>query len=136
MYTVTNDFVPGLKCQREINWELALGKAATQDREPTPPQKVFKAKNDNLLLLDKYPEGVDLGDHYWGKWREKPYEIERGSLMDHRPLERIAEEVGYIRRTKLAEIVRTLRDGADLGIEGEGRWPSHGRNNISIETYG
>ena len=37
---------------------------------------------------------------------------------------------------KLEEIIRTLENGADLGIIGEGRWPSHGPNNPSAYEFG
>ena len=39
-------------------------------------------------------------------------------------------------KLKLDEITRTLIAGADLGIEGEGRWASHGPNNHSALEYG
>ena len=94
------------------------------NREKSPPTNVFKPKNKNLHILDNYPGDQDLGDSYWKHWVENPYKRKKGSIMDYTQVERVAKEVGYTRLMKVDEIIKTLRDGANLGIEGEGRWPS------------
>ena len=114
----------------------ALDEASRMRREESPPLKVFKPKNLNIPILERYPTGVDLGENYWSSWRCNPYRAEKGSLMDHTQIARIADEVGYERAAKVEKIISTLRDGADLGIEGEGRWPSEGVNDPSVEVYG
>ena len=121
---------------KEIKWRDALEVAATMNREEDPPLKKFVPRNKNLPILDSYPVGEDLGEDYWGTWIENPYRVQLGSMMNHEAVESIAEEVGYLRKTKVEEIVRTLKYGADLHIEGEGRWPSVGKNKESIATHG
>ena len=121
---------------KEIKWRDALEVSASRDRQEDPPLKNFVPRNKNLPILDSYPVGKDLGEEYWGTWIENPYRVQPGSMMDHEAVEHIAGEVGYLRKTKVEEIVKTLKYGADLHIEGEGRWPSVGRNKESIATHG
>ena len=47
-----------------------------------------------------------------------------------------AERLEMKEKLKLEEIIKTLENGADLGIEGDGRWPSHGPNNSSALEFG
>ena len=54
--------------------------------------------------------------------------------MDHTGIERIATELE--RKLEMAVIITNLRDGAHLGITGEGRWPSCVVNNPSVGMYG
>ena len=120
----------------DLAWNRALQEAFDMGLEETPAMKVFTPKNRNLQILEEYPIGEDLGEEYCRGWYNNPYKPDRGSFMDHTQIERIADEVGYKRRLKMKEIITNLRDGADLGITGEGRWPSVGVNNPSVAQYG
>ena len=64
------------------------------------------------------------------------YKQERGSLIDHDKVIEIAERLELPEKAKVQEIATMLEYGADLGIEGEGRWPSEGPNNESVYAYG
>ena len=44
--------------------------------------------------------------------------------------------MGYRWQTKVNEIVKIMIKGADLGITGEGRWPSIGENSPNTEVFG
>ena len=48
----------------------------------------------------------------------------------------ISERLELPEKAKVQEIATMLEYGADLGIEGEGRWPSEGPNNESVYDYG
>ena len=39
-------------------------------------------------------------------------------------------------KEKVEEIAVMLEYGANLGVEGEGRWPSVGKNNSSVYDFG
>ena len=39
-------------------------------------------------------------------------------------------------KEKVEEIAVMLEHGANIGVEGEGRWPSVGKNNSSVYTFG
>ena len=39
-------------------------------------------------------------------------------------------------QAKMKEIAEMLEHGADLGIEGEGRWASEGENNTTVYEFG
>ena len=47
-----------------------------------------------------------------------------------------ADRLSMQGKLKLEEIMWTLENGADLGIKGEGRWPSYGPNNPSAYEFG
>ena len=106
-----------------------------QALEEEPKLKQFDPKNENLPILKEYSE--DLGEEYWASWVKKPYEPETArSWIEPDRLKEEAERLGMTEKLKLAEINRTLKEGANLGIEGEGRWASHGPNNPSALQFG
>ena len=103
--------------------------------EDKPELKKFKPKNDNLPILETYSE--ELGNDYWDNWVKTPYEPETArSWIKPEELRHEAERLGMKEKLKLAEIIRNLEEGANLGIEGEGRWASHGPNNPSALEFG
>ena len=57
-------------------------------------------------------------------------------MVDHDALLRVAKRLKYPDMGKVSYICDFLREGASLGIEGEGRWPSAGRNNKSNMEFG
>ena len=66
-----------------------------------------------------------------------PYEPENNkSWIKPEELRKEAERIGMKEKLKLDEIVKTLEEGANLGVKGEGRWSSRGRNNPSTLEFG
>ena len=65
-------------------------------------------------------------------WEANSNKQERGSLIDHDKVIEIAERQELPEKAKVQEIATMLEYGADLGIEGEGRWPPEGPNNESV----
>ena len=103
--------------------------------EVSPPLKNFQPRCSNLPILDDYGVG-DLGEEYWASWNKKPYVPKKGSIVDHEALMRAAKRLNYPDMSKVQYICDFLKEGASLGIQGEGRWPSAGRNNSSVLDYG
>ena len=103
--------------------------------EEAPPLKGFKPRCKNLPILEDY-KAQDLGEEYWSKWVKKPYMPKVGSIVDHEALLRAAKRLDYPDIGKVHYICDFLKEGASLGIKGEGRWPSAGRNNSSVLDYG
>ena len=116
-------------------WEIALEQANLQVLEEAPKLKLFEPKNLNLPILSEYSD--NMGEKYWESWVKMPYAPETAkSWIDPTKLREEAERLGMTEKLKLDEITRTLIAGADLGIEGEGRWASHGPNNPSALEFG
>ena len=115
-------------------WEKKMSKATRMPPEKEPDLKVFAPVNPNLEVLGNY-EG-DLGDHYWNKWEKNPYRKEKGSFIKHEEVRKVAEEMKFREERKVEEIAVMLEHGANLGIEGEGRWPSQEKNNKSVYLFG
>ena len=107
-----------------------------QDWEQEPIKKVFKAKNKNVPILKTYPRGQDFGEEYWSKWIRNEYSRTKGSLIDHVKFGRVAQELGYGNIKKIEYIKDFLENGAVLGVESNGRWPSVGKNSPSAYEYG
>ena len=114
-------------------WEKKLDKAVRMEKEVEPPLKTFKAVNENLIILEEYDKV--LGDDYWAVWEANDYRQERGSLIDHDKVIEISERLELPEKAKVQDIATMLEYGADIGIEGEGRWPSEGPNNVSVYDY-
>ena len=104
--------------------------------EVAPALKVFRPKCENLNILEEYKAGIDFGDEYWGKWRQRPYEVMNGSMVNHKALLEVAKELKYPDMNKVHYVVNMLEHGAVLGVEQEGRWPSRGENKSSAYLYG
>ena len=104
--------------------------------EVSPGLKSFHPKCSNLDVLDDYRAGVDLGDVYWSKWRKNPYSNVCGSMVDHTALLEIASSLGHPDMRRVKYIAEMLMNGAVLGVEQEGRWPSRGLNKQSAYQYG
>ena len=126
-------FVGGWK-EAMRQWEKKVEKATRMPKEVEPPVKVFNPVNSNVPVLEEY-EGV-LGEEYWGKWQKNPYRKEKGSLISHEEIRRVAEEMNFREEDKVEEIADMLEHGADLGVSGEGRLPSVEKNNPSVYEYG
>ena len=104
--------------------------------EEAPPLKSFTPKCQNLDILEDYSRTPDLGEEYWAKWDKKAYQERSGSMVDHVALERVANRIGYKDMAKVKHICSFLEQGASLGVEGEGRMPSQGQNNATVNEYG
>ena len=111
-----------------------MNKAMRMHSEEEPALKTFKPVNLNIPQLGKY--GADLGDAYWDQWVCNPYREEKGSFINHDELRLVAEEMDHPEKEKVEEIAVMLEHGANIGVEGEGRWPSVGKNNESVYSYG
>ena len=111
-----------------------MSKAVRMPAEKEPGQKVFSPANNNLQKLEDY-NGV-LSDKYWEEWVTNSYREEKGSFIDHNELSKVAKEMNYSEMRKVEEIAVMLEHGADIGVEGEGRWPSEEDNNESVYIYG
>ena len=48
----------------------------------------------------------------------------------------MAEEAGYKDMNQFKFVSNYLTNGAKIGCEGEGRWPTRGRNDPSVSTHG
>ena len=116
------------------SWEKKLNKAMRMPKEEEPAMKTFKPANENVPRLKEY--GTDLGDAYWDKWVCNSYKKEQGSFIDHDELRVVAEEMDHPEKEKVEAIAVMLQYGADIGVQGEGRWPSVGKNNDSVYEYG
>ena len=119
-------------------WLKEVEKAAGRKREVEPPLKAFRKKCENLPTLESYRE-VDLeeDDAFWEKWVKNPLEnTQEGPRLDPQAIREVAEKANYEGAAKVREITSIMEKGAELGIEGEGRWPSEQANNPSTEEYG
>ena len=115
-------------------WEKKLSKAARMTLEQEPELKVFTPANSNLRVMESY-EGT-LGDDYWDGWTKNPYRSEKGSMISHDEVRKVAKELNFSEVKKVEEIAIMLEHGADIGVEGEGRWPSQEANNASVYQFG
>ena len=107
-------------------------------RETEPPPKIFKKKCLNVPTRSSYKEKeMEKDEEFWKHWVKNPLRNTKpGPKINPEAVWEIAEEVGYKWRSKVDEMVKTLIGGADLGISGEGRWPSEGINNPSTAEFG
>ena len=48
----------------------------------------------------------------------------------------MAEEAGYKDMNQFKFVSNYLTNGAKIGCEGDGRWPTRGRNDPSVSTHG
>lgn len=110
--------------------------AMREEWEVSPPLKNFTPKCQNLTVLANYPKGKDLGDAYWAKWVKGEYEPNKGSMIDHVALDKVARRLSFKDMHKVQHIVKMLKEGAKLGVEQEGRWPSQGANSPTAYEYG
>ena len=110
--------------------------ALREEWEVSPPLKNFTPKCQNLTVLANYPKGKDLGDAYWAKWVKGEYEPNKGSMIDHVALDKVARRLSFKDMHKVQHIVKMLKEGAKLGVEQEGRWPSQGANSPTAYEYG
>ena len=108
------------------------------DREEEPPLKTFTKKCQNVPTRNSYKEEeMAVDEEFWSKWVKNPLiNSKPGPRINPETVWEIAQEVGYRWQTKVNEIVQIMIKGADLGITGEGRWPSIGENSPSTEEFG
>ena len=69
-------------------------------------------------------------------WEKNCYREERGSMIDQKKMEEIAKRLEIPDKAKVREISSMLENGASLGIEGEGKWPSEGPKDDSEYEFG
>ena len=58
------------------------------------------------------------------------------SWLDPVEFVKVAEEAGYKDMNQFKFVSNYLTNGAKIGCEGEGRWPTRGRNDPSVSTHG
>ena len=101
-----------------------LRKASKLSRPGKVKQKEFKPKN-NLPHLENY--SVDLPQSYWDKWNKLTFsEANYSSWLNPQEIVKVAEETGYNDMKHVEFVSNYLTDGARIGCEGEGRWPTCG----------
>ena len=112
-------FVGNVKANqnRQREHQKRLYAALREEWEIPPPLKSFSPKCQNLTILANYPKGEDLGIEYWGKWSRREYEPEKGSMVDHMALDRIARRLAYRDMHKVQHVAEMLKEGARLGVE-------------------
>ena len=128
-------FVAGPEWKEVLRrWNKKLENAIRRDPEVEPPLKQFTPKNKNLEVLEENTKV--LGKDYWDQCDKHDYVVAPGSIIDHEKLVEIAERLELKEQAKVEEIAGMLEHGADLGIEGEGRWASEGENNPTVYEFG
>ena len=60
------------------------------------------------------------------------YRGEKGNMINDQKVREVADRLELIEKSKLDNICTMLREGANIGVEGELRWPSWGRNNPTV----
>ena len=110
-----------------------LEEASNMEREVDPPGKIFKKKCVNIDTLESYEEEkLKLNLDWWGQWIKNPLGPEYvGPKLIADEVRKVSEEVGYRWISKVEEICKIMEQGADLGIEGEGRMSTRGVNTES-----
>ena len=95
---------------------------------PDPPVVTWKPKCPMLPILDDYSGLAPPG--YWDLWpKNTPTDIyNRSSWISHAELNALAQELKYPLPLNLAWAVKTLKEGADIGVEGAGRLAFAGKN--------
>ena len=111
-----------------------MTKASKLSRPGKVKQKEFKPKN-NLPRLENY--SVDPPQSYWDKWNKLTFsEANYSSWLDPKEFVKVAEETGYNNMKHVEFVSNYLTEGAKIGCEGEGRWPTSGRNDPSVSSHG
>ena len=97
---------------------------------PSPPVVVWRPKCPSLPILDDYSSHPPPG--YWDHWpRNTPKDMSnRSSWISHVELEALGRELDYPCPLNLSWAVTTLRDGADIGVEGSARLPYVGKTTL------
>ena len=115
-------------------WGKKVEKASRFEREVEPPLKEFKPANQNLKILKSYPEVLE--ETYWESWVRNEYKEEKGSMINDLKVKEVVDRLEVIEKSKVDNICTMLREGANIGVEGEGRWLSWGRNNSTVYQFG
>ena len=102
--------------------------------EKEPALKTFVPANKNLPELEEYTQ--TLKDEYWENWVTNPYKVEKGSFISHQEVRKATKEMDFKGKRKVELVANMLEHGADLGVEGEGRWTSCEPNNSSVYDCG
>ena len=63
------------------------------------------------------------------------YKEEKGSMINDLKVREVADRLKLIEKSKVDNICTKLREGANIGVEGKGRWPSWGRNNSMVYQF-
>ena len=98
-----------------------------------PEDKVFKAKNPEIGVLENY-EG-SFPDSYWEKWTKRELSDKPESWVKPGILATLAEEVN-IDQDWIDITCSRLANGADIGCRGMGREPTREKNSPSAAAEG
>ena len=103
---------------------------------PDPLLVVWKPKCPTLPILNDYSGLPPPG--YWDHWpKNTPNDIyNRSSWISHAELNALATELSYPRPLNLSWAVRTLKEGADIGVEGAPRLQFGGKNYLTAVEGG
>ena len=115
-------------------WDKKIEKATRFKKDEEPKLKGFTPKNGNVEILENY--GKVLNDSYWEKWDSNAYKEEFGSFVSHVRMAEAAARLGLVEKEKVAKTCQMLKDGANIGVSGEGRWATEGPNSSSVYDYG
>ena len=64
-----------------------------------------------------------MEDSYWKKWEGNSYKKELVSFISHIKMTEAAARLGLVEKRKVAETGDMLKEGASVGVSGEGRPP-------------
>ena len=107
-----------------------MEKALKLSRPGNVKQKEFRPKN-NLPRLPNY--SVDPPQSYWDKWNKLTFsDASFSSWLNPTVLVKVSVETGYNDMNHVKFVSNYLTHGAKIGCEGEGRWPTRGRNDPYI----
>ena len=118
--------------------EEELDKAAVMKVDLEPPKKTFTKKCKNVDTLESYSE-MELADNkaWWDSWTVNPLDmVYNGPKLNVEEVRKVAEEVSYPWKSKVEEICSVMVEGANLGILGEGRWVTRGKNTPNAVVEG
>ena len=85
--------------------------------------------------MDNY--SVDPPQSYWDNWNKLTFsDASFSSWLNPTELVKVSVETGYNDMNHVKFVSNYLTHGAKIGCEGEGRWPTMGRNDPSVSDHG
>ena len=86
--------------------------------------------------MEKYSK--TLGDDYWAHWVPYTFEeaLKSSSWVDPEKMKEEANRIGMVLNKERKEMLKYLKEGAELGAVGESRLPTSQRNCSSVVEEG
>ena len=99
--------------------------------EELPPPKVFKKANPEIPTLSQTQYNQkSFGDKYWAKWPEPEWNNDN-KWLKREGVKSIWEETRCVSEAELAQLLKDIDEGVELGSRGDSRLPSYCDNNKS-----